>query len=160
MATYEMKRVPSRQDIRQPLGEMSIDQTKAWDAYGRAGFLSNMNRIYSAFRGMALEGIGHIVEEGNRLADILSPSNAIADNASDAFFVRHPQFNYNGPAAPDNVDVFYTPQGPEIEVADGYIDVNTHPNRPELNVQRGKLDIYMLQYASIEITPPAIDWRI
>ncbi|MDF2649359.1 MAG: hypothetical protein K0Q73_5164 [Paenibacillus sp.] len=158
-ATYEMKRTPAKLEMSQPLGELNIDQSKAWDAYGRGGILTNMNRIYSQCENIALQGIASIVERGNKLADIASKRNAIAENAMD-LFLTFPELNYAGPASYDNVDITYNVRKPEIQVTDGRIDVTTHPNRPELNVQRGKLDLYMLQHASIEITPPIIDSRI
>ncbi|MDQ1911279.1 DUF6470 family protein [Paenibacillus sp. GD4] len=158
-ATYEMKRIPSQLDMKQPIGELTIDQSKAWDAYGKGGILTTMNRIYSQAESIALQGIARRVEQGNRLADIASKRNAIAENAKDLFFT-FPEFDYAGPASYDNVDITYQARKPEIQVTDGRIDVNTHPNKPELSFQRGKLDMYMLQYASVEITPPAIDQTI
>ncbi|GCL73676.1 hypothetical protein PN4B1_36170 [Paenibacillus naphthalenovorans] len=158
-ATYEMKRVPPKLQIESPRGDLQIDQSKAWDALNRGGHLETMNRIYSEAKNVALQGIARIVEEGNRLGNIAAGGNPIADNAQQLFFERF-EFNFVGPAAYDNVDIHYTAKKPRIEVTDGLVEVNVQVNRPELNVSRGKLDIYMLQYPKVEITPPQIDLKI
>ncbi|MBD0384181.1 DUF6470 family protein [Paenibacillus sedimenti] len=158
-ATFEMRRTAPKLEMSQPLGELNIDQSKAWDAYGRGGILTTMNRIYSEAENVALQGIARIVERGNRLADITSKRNAIVENAMELVFT-FPELRYEGPASYDNVDITYTARKPEIHVTDGHIDLTTHPNPPELRFQRGKLEMYMMQHANVEIIPPVIDQKI
>jgi hypothetical protein len=158
-ATFEVTTERPKQEIRQPRGELQIDQSKAWDALGKGPFLETMNRIYSESRNVALQGIARIVDNGNRLAQIHLNTNPIADIAEQLSFERF-EFDTLGPASFDNVDITYTAKKAEINVTDGLVNLNTHPNRPEYEYQRGKLDIYMRQYNSVEITPPQIDLKL
>lgn len=155
-ATFEMRTQQPRVEIEQPSGEMRIDQSEAWNALGRGGTLRMMNQIYSEARNVALQGIARIAQRGDRLAAIHTKANAIADIGSEEAFRFH-EFNFVGEARYDNVDVRYTPRRPIIQVVEGTVDLTTHPNQPEIQYNRGKLDIYMRQYARVEITPPQID---
>jgi len=157
--TYEMKYVKPELRIEQPLGDLSIDQTKAWGAYGRDGALASSNRIYDQLQGVYLQNLARKVEQGNRLADIPSATSAIAENAKE-LFLTFPELNYHGAASYDNVDIRYSPRKPVIEATDGRVEVNVRVNPPELTFHRGKLDIYMMKHASVEITPPLIDVRL
>lgn len=158
-ATFELRQVPAQLSIESPKGELSIDQSKAWDALGRGGVMEAMNRIYGQARDVFLQNLARNVEQGNRLAAIHKGGNPIAENAMELVFT-FPEFNYYGPASYDNVDVYYTAHKPIIEVNQGGVELYTEVNRPELTAHRGKLDIYMLQYANVEIIPPVIDARI
>lgn len=158
-ATFEMRYVKPKLDIVSPRGDLQIDQSKAWDAYGRGGHLAMMNRIYKEAHNVVMQGIARRVEQGNRLWAIHKGGNAIKENAKELVF-QFPEFEYEGPAAYDNVDIHYTAQKPQINVERGRVELNTQVNRPELSVQRGKLDMYMQQYAKVEIIPPELDVQI
>lgn len=158
-ATFEMKQIPLRYDIHSPQGELRIDQSKAWLALGLGNNLETMHHIYSEARNVAMQGIARRAEYGDRLAAIHLGGNAIADNASERF-QEFLEFNYLGPASFDNVDVFYTARMPEIEPIPGRVELNTYPNPPEVKYNRGKVDIHMLKYNRVEITPPQIDVRV
>jgi len=159
-AKFEIRTEPPKVEIRQPQGELKIDQSKAWDALGLGGIMEAMNRIASQARNVALQGIARIVENGNKLAQIhLEHVNPIADIAEQLRF-EHFEFDYYGPASYDNVDVFYTARKPEFRPIEGKVQIHTHPNKPEIDYMRGKLDIYMIQYPKVEITPPRIDVKL
>jgi hypothetical protein len=157
--TYEMSTERPKLEIRQPRGELKIDQSRAWDALGQGPILEAMNRIYSGSKNVALQGLARIVENGNRLGDLRYRGNPIADMAEQVRFERL-ELDYYGEASYDNVDIHYTAHKPEISVEEGKIHVNVHVNPPEINYNRGKLDIYMKQYQKIEITFPEIDLKM
>lgn len=157
-ATYEMQIERPQQEIRQPQGDLQIDQSRAWDALGVGPVLQSMSRIYSQSKDIALQGIARIVENGNRMAAIHLHGNPIAEIAKQLTF-EHPEFEYYGEAAYDNVDITYTANKAEINVIDGKVNVNAQVNPPEISYYRGKLDIYMRQYATVEITLPQIDFK-
>jgi uncharacterized protein YhjY with autotransporter beta-barrel domain len=138
-------------------GLMTIDQSKAWDAMAIGPHLEVMNRIYSQAKDIALQGVARIVQEGNRLADILH-GNAIADIAANYKF-EFSEFDFAGPSSFLNVSTRYIPAHTDLEVQDGSIQMNTQVNKPQVNYNRGKLDIYMLQYPKVVITPPQIDLK-
>lgn len=157
---FELEQTNAKMEIRQPRGELEIDQSKAWDALSRTNILEVMQRIYGQAREVAMKGIARIVEDGNRMAAIhKNKADAIPELASDVT-VSFPEMEYAGEAAFDNVDVHYTPHRPEIETTRGEVKLNTRVNPPEVDYYRGKLDIYMLQFNKVEITPPAIDIKV
>jgi len=155
-ATFEFNTEQPKLDITSEKGALFIDSSKAWDALGHGPFLETMNRIYTKATQVALQGIAKIVEDGNRLAAINQGGNAIAEIAKEKgadFF----EFEFMGDASVNNVSLHYQPGKLNIQVKEGKVNLNTHPNRPEINYNRGKLDIYLMQYPKVEITPPNID---
>jgi len=157
-ATFEMTTERPQQDIRQPGGELLIDQTRAWDALGIGPSLEVFSRIYSQGHEIALRGIARRVEDGNRMAQIHIKANAFAEIAKNVDR-NFSEYDYAGEASFDNVDISYSARKAEINTVDGKVNLNTHPNRVEYEYYRGKLDIYMRQYQSIDITAPEIDYR-
>jgi hypothetical protein len=157
--TYEMHRVDPQLEIRQPKGQLEIDQSRAWDALALGGNLETMSKMYAMGPEMALQGLARIVEQGNRMADISNPADPIPEFARD-WNRTYEQFDFRGPASMDNVDLRYTKGDVSINVIPGRIEVNSHPNPPVISYERGKLNMYMLQYNKVEITPPALDLKV
>lgn len=157
-ATFEMTVDRPKQDIRQPRGEMDIDQSRAWDALGIGPSLEVFSRIYSQGRDIALRGIARRVEDGNRMAQIQIDSNPFAELAKNVDR-NFSEYDYAGEASFDNVDITYTARKAEINTTDGKVNLNTHPNRVEYEYNRGKLNIYMLQHQSIDISVDPIDYK-
>jgi hypothetical protein len=157
--TMEMQIERPKQEIRQPMGDLEIDQTRAWDALGQGPILEAMTRIYSQAKNEALRGVARIVENGNLMGDLRYKGNPIADIALQST-LEHSEINYYGEASYDNVDIRYTMHKPEISVEDGKVNIYTRVNPPEIHYNRGKLDIYMKQYPKVEIIPPQIDLQL
>lgn len=157
--TFEMEQHPTKQTIEQPRGDLRIDQTRAWDALGRTNILVVMDRIYSQARDIALEAIGRIAEDGDRMAAIHTKEDVIPALA-ERVRVSFPEMQYAGEPSYDNVDITYEKRKPEIQAERGGVEINTHPNPPEIQYHRGKLEIYMRQYPNVEIIPPMIDTRV
>lgn len=158
--TQEIEQVPAKLDIRQKNGDLTIDQSKAWDALARTNILEVNQRIYSQAREIALQGIAKIVEKGNRLAAIHLGGNPIAEMAQDVT-VSFPEMNYAGEASYDNVDISYRANKPEIQVQEGGAQITARVNPPEMQYERGKFDFSVQQYPKIEfIPPPQIDTRL
>jgi len=157
-ATFEFETELPKVEIRSFQGQLRIDQSKAWDGLGLGGTVETLNRIYSNTKQIFLQGIARRVEQGDHLAAIHLNTNAIADNA-EQITTERPEFNTVGEAAYDNVDVSYTQRKPEITAVEGKVHANIVANSPKMQYIRGKLDIYMLQYPKVEITPPQIDLR-
>lgn len=158
-ASFDMKTTHPKMDIHSPQGELTIDQSRAWDALSVGGNLQTMNRIYTRAERTGLEGIGKIVQKGNRLAAILEGGNPIASMARQQAF-ETANMNHSGPASVNNVDVNYAAQTPDIQVIEEIIDLNIHMNRPEIHYNQGRLQYQMLQHASVEIIPPQMDTKI
>lgn len=158
-ATFEITTERPKLEVHSEQGVLYIDSSKAWDALGHGPALQTMSKIYSRAREVALQGIAKTVEDGNRLAAIHLGGNAIAQISKEKgadFF----EFEFMGEASMDNVDLNYVPATVDVRFQEGRTHLNTHPNAPEINYNRGKLDIYMLQYPKIEITPPQINIKM
>ena len=156
---FEMRTTLPKLRMKQPPGKLRIDQSRAWDALGLGNNLETMHRIYTAARQVALRGIARRVEEGNQLAAIHLPTNAIADIAEQQATNTN-KLDFVGYASVDNVDIFYTARKPVVEVNEGSVRIDTYPQRPEIHYHRGKLDMTMLQYHKVDIIPPQIDRMI
>ncbi|WP_409343775.1 DUF6470 family protein [Paenibacillus sp. MBLB4367] len=158
-ATFEMTTERPQQDIRQPRGDLDIDQSRSWDALGVGGVLQTMSRIYSKAPEIALQAIARIAQDGDRMAKIHIKSDAFKELAQN-IRLEFGNFDVVPPTEYDNVDITYTANKADINVTDGRVNLNTQPNRPEISYNRGKLDIYMMQYPKVEITPPSIDYTV
>ncbi|WP_144407045.1 DUF6470 family protein [Paenibacillus sp. IHBB 10380] len=155
-AELQMNTQPSELTIRQYTPELTIDQSRAFEAYNGGNFLEINKKIYSGIQQLFLQAIASRVEMGNQMAEIHKPGHTIAeiwgsDWKSDPF----PEFR--GPASMDNVDIHIETRAPDISFRSAESQLNVVVNRPEIEYTRGKLDIYMQQYASIQFIPPEID---
>ncbi|WP_020619537.1 DUF6470 family protein [Paenibacillus daejeonensis] len=157
--TLDLRQVRPELQIKQPRGKLEINQDRAWDALGLGNNLQTMSKIYSAAKDIALRGLAKIVENGNRMSAIHVDSNPFAELASD-WRKTFPEFDFRGPASFLNVDTRFTPGSLSIQATPGRVEVNAQVNAPIHNYTRGQLDIHMLQYPRVEITPPAIDKRV
>jgi len=159
-ATIDMRQIPAKLSIDQPAGILEINQDKAWDALGLANNLEISSRIYSQATEIALQGVARRMQEGNQLGDIAHvKSNPIPEMVKD-WRDSGPLLPVVGMASIDNVDISYTPGKLDISVEQGGVDVHVTPNRPIHEYTPGKAEIYMQQYASVQITPPSIDTAV
>ncbi|MFD2615555.1 DUF6470 family protein [Paenibacillus gansuensis] len=147
---------PSEVEIESPRGELEIDQSKAWEALTGGVVEIFNNRIYSNNKQLALQGIAHIVEKGNRMAAIHHKNNVIADMGFETYFEDY-NMNVFGDVSFNNVDFQYTVHKPVMNYIPGEVSTETIANKPEFIYHPGKLSIYMLQYPELEITPPQIN---
>jgi hypothetical protein len=157
-ATFEVTTTRPQVDIKSPGGELTIDQSRAFDAVGLGGTLQVLSRIYEQSVSIAIQGVADIVQKGNQMAAIQTHQNAIADIARGEAFKESPM-EYRGEASYLNVSEQYIAHKPEVNVTNGEVNVNTHPNPPEITYNPGKVNIYMLQWPKIDIIPPQIDYK-
>ncbi|MCM3628109.1 DUF6470 family protein [Paenibacillus glycanilyticus] len=156
-ATMDMRQIPAKLSIEQPMGVLEVNQERAWDGLGLANNLEVSSRIYSQAKELALQGVARRMQEGRQLADLAHvKSNPIPEIAKN-WRKEGPELPVAGPASIDNVDVSFTPGKVQIEVEEGGVDLRVTPNRPIHDYTPGKAEIYMRQYASVQITPPSID---
>jgi len=158
-ADVQMRQVSAQQSITSPRGELTIDQSRAWDALGVGPVREAMNRIYDQAQSIFLQNLARKVEQGNRLAAIHTGGNPIADNAQELLF-SFPEFDYYGYASSGNVDFRYVAHQAIIDVELGGVEMQAQANSPELYARQGNMNFYMIQYAKVEIIPPEIDIRI
>lgn len=157
--TVDMRQPRADLRLEQPLGMMTVDSSRAWDALGVGGNLEMMNRIYSQLPDIARQGVAKIVERGNRLAEIHNPADPVPELAQD-WHVSFPEFDTSGEASYDNVDIHYEPARPVIEASANAVEINVQVNPPIVQYERGPTNFEMAQYGKVEITPPSIDLSI
>lgn len=156
-ATIDMHQIPAKLSIEQPMGVLEVDQGRAWDALGLANNLEVSSRIYSQAKDIALQGIARRMQEGRQLGDIAHVKSNPAPEMAKDWREKGPPLPVAGAASIDNVDVSFTPGKLQISVEQGGVELNVTPNRPIHEYTPGKAEIYMRQYASVQITPPSID---
>jgi len=158
-ATQELRQVRPELRIEQPQGKLEINQDRAWDALGLGNNLETMNKIYSMAKDIAMRGLAKIVENGNRMASIHIKANPFAEFGKD-WRKTFPEFDFRGPASFLNVSMQFTPGRLSVEVTPGRVEARAEVNAPIHHYTRGKLDLHMLQYGKVEITPPMIDQKV
>lgn len=156
-ADMEIETTPAKWEIETRQGELFIDQSGIWASMGLDNILELNQRIYSQSKEIALQGLARMVEDGNRMAAIHLEGNAIAEIARERMF-QEVGVEVRAPASYPPVRMEYTVHKPHIQVKEGSLNIQARINPPEIEYTRGKLDIYMRQYASVEIIPPQIDF--
>ena len=158
-AIVEQNTTPSQMELKQPKGELIIDQSKAWDALMIGSNATLMNHIYSQSKNIALQGIARIVENGNRMADIVNGGNPFAEIAMQEAFQDLELDYVSTPPSISNVEIDYQMNKPIINISKAEVHFDVQIQRPEINYNRGKMEVYLLQHAHVEIIPPQIDLK-
>ncbi|HEX7055739.1 MAG TPA: DUF6470 family protein [Bacilli bacterium] len=138
-------------------GELEINADAAWAAYGKQPHLQWRNMVYSQMPRVFLQALAKIVDDGNRMADIASRRNAIADIAQEAWQHEFPQIEYVGAASYDNVEVSIAKKEISISVKPNFPQIEYRMHKPEIQFRRGGVEIYMRQKNSITITTAPYD---
>lgn len=141
---------PADLNIKTPPGDLKINSDAAWSALGVGPNLEWSNNIYSQMPAIAMQGIAKIVEDGNRMADLSSHENAIADLAEEALSDTNP-VEYTTAPAIDNVRVQYTPHSPIIEFTPHSPNIQYTPQKPQIDFRMGSVNVYVRQRQSIDI---------
>ncbi|OAB47708.1 DUF6470 family protein [Paenibacillus antarcticus] len=153
-AELQMKTQPAVLEIHKYQPELSIDQSRAFEAY-HGGFSMN-KRIYSGIQQQFLQGIAERVQKGDRMASIQSSGNTVSEIFGTDWLPR-PFPEIRGPASMDNVDIHFEIRSPELSFRPAESELNVVVNRPEIEFIRGQLNIYVKQYSSIQFTPPEVN---
>ncbi|MEO3947271.1 DUF6470 family protein [Gorillibacterium sp. CAU 1737] len=155
-AELEIRTTPAEFSVQSAAGRLDINQERAWDALGAKNILSTLDRIFGEARNVAWDHVAKIVQEGDRLADLVTSENTLAELGKEEA-LKFREFNYLTEASSGNVAMNYTPTPVSIEASPGGVSIHVEAHRPEVEYIRGKLDIYVAQQAMLSITPPALD---
>ncbi|QHT63449.1 hypothetical protein GXP70_28185 [Paenibacillus lycopersici] len=156
-ADLQIETTPTRISAPTPVPELNINQDRMWAAFNGGKPVEFMKRIYSQMPGIALQGIAHIVEKGNRMGDLRIKENPIPDLAFEELSAKLPQIEVFGPASYDNVDIEFTIPKPDTQIDVGRVDIQVQTHKPDIQYERGNVRIYMQQYPKVTFTPPSID---
>ncbi|MBD2845833.1 hypothetical protein IDH44_11580 [Paenibacillus sp. IB182496] len=159
-ADVQVETTPAQVTAVTPLPELSIDQSKAWEALNGGKPMAFWNRIYSQIPSIVQQNIARIVERGNQMADFRLKRNPIPDMAFEQIGRHTSDIEYFGPPSVDNVDLHFTVYPAEIDVELGTLDVQVTPRKPDITYHRGNVNVYMEQYPSLHLSVLGLDARM
>ncbi|OME67332.1 hypothetical protein BSK65_20265 [Paenibacillus odorifer] len=158
-AEVNVTTTPEKLTVESTSPELTIDQSRAWEAYNGGKMLDMNRRIYSGIQQLYLQAIARKVEQGNRMAQFFRPGNTIAEvYGMDTKPNSFPEIR--GPASYDNVDIHIETRAPQINFRAAKVDIQVERRNPEIEYTRGKLNIYMKQYASIQFIPSELNIQL
>ncbi len=143
-------------EIRQPEGKLEIDQTPCRYALGIKNMQDFSRDNAQEGRNSAIEAIGRIVDEGNRLGSIESGENAVVEIAADTNSPPPGELTLAYIPLPD---IHFTRNPPQIHATEGKLDINLQRGNVEGDFTPGKVGVNVTQYPSIKMwtSPNKVD---
>lgn len=143
-------------EIHQPQGTLEIDQSPCRASYGLRDQIGFTQQNAADGMRMAREGVGRVVEEGNRMANIGSHENALANIAMESTLEAPGELTWAHVDAPI---VNYRPNPPEIRSTPGKVTVNSQRGTVENDSHSGSIEGRVAQHYSMRtwITEDKID---
>lgn len=145
----QIETTPATVEIRQPQGELAIDNYPCRYSIGQRNIADFAQDIATLGRQTAMDAIARIAQEGDQLARIQIKSNAIADIAANSTVSEVTDITYAHIASPD---IHYEANPVQFNPTDGKVDLVLHRGTVQGDYQRGNVDIQVSQYPSIEIS--------
>ncbi|MFC5653078.1 DUF6470 family protein [Paenibacillus solisilvae] len=159
-ADMQVKTTPTQISVPLQMPELNLNQDRMWAAFNGGKPVEFVNRIYSQMPEIALQGIAHIVEKGNRMGDLRIKQNPIPDIALEDMLAGAPDVEVFGPVSFHSVDIDFTIHKPDVQIEAGKVDIQVQVHKPEINYQRGNFKVYMQQYPSIRFDVSGLDLRV
>ncbi|MFC5401751.1 DUF6470 family protein [Cohnella soli] len=141
-------------------GTLVIDSTDTNNALTGGKPEAFWERMYSQYRQIGQQNIERIVAKGNRMGDLTTPGNPIAEMALDDYIEGAPDLQVFGFASPMNTHFEYTPNELNLQYVPGQVNMNVERQQLEVNYIRGSIQVYMEQYPSVTVVPPRIDLTV
>ena len=142
----ELQGEAARLEISQSKGELTIDATAFRSSYGVKSMANFVRENGQEAKNIGMEGVASIVADGNRLAQIDSPSDAVAELAANSCYPAEGELNWSPLIAPE---IHYKANRPKIDFMPGNHDITLHRGSVEQTYQPGKVNINIAQYPSI-----------
>lgn len=151
-ADVEIKTEHANVKIESSLVKVEINQEQAFSESGLKGILElSIDNAKEAMQKMIQES-GRIAEEGNRLANISSGEDAVAEIAYDNS-INKSKHEFNMVTMPTSGPEITVIEGEnDIQVEGGNVDISVNINKPIVNYTAGKVETYIKQKNSLEIT--------
>lgn len=144
-------------EIHQSRGQLSIDQSPCRASYGIKNWSEFSRDNAAAGKQAALEAVGRIAAEGDRLASIETGENAVAAIARDRMAYDWPEVVI-APIAPP--EIYYEPRPPEFNPLPGKVTYSVQPGKVEGDYQPASVDLRVLQYPSIRMWTTEGTWDV
>lgn len=145
----QMESTSATLEIRQPQGELTIDNYPCRYSIGQRNIADFALDIATRGRQTAMGAIARIAQEGDQLARIQVKSNAIADIAADSTVSEVSDITYSYIALPN---INYQANPVQFNPTEGKVDLTLQRGTVQQDYQRGNVDIQVSQYPSIEIS--------
>lgn len=139
---------PAIVEIRQPRGELEIDNRPFRASYGLKDHGEFLRDCAELGRNTAFETIGRLAQEGDRMARVESGEDAIVAMATESNFVPGPDITWSRLEPPA---IHYTARQPEFNPIAGKVNLEVEPGTVELDYRPGSVNIRMAQYASVKL---------
>lgn len=154
-AKVQMETTPATLEIRQPHGELTIDQTPCRYSIGLKNNADFARDNAELGRQTAMDTIGRIAEEGDRMAHIASKEPVFANLAAESSIASPLDITWAPIAAPD---IQYHANPVEFNPIAGNVNLTVQPGTVQGDYQPGSVDIKVSQYPSVEIS--AVDVKV
>lgn len=142
----EIESEPAKLEIHQGKGELAIDSTPYRYSIGFKNIQDIARDNAREGRQTALETIGRIAQEGDRMARIETKENAIANMAAESTIPVPPELIWAPIAKPD-INYRFNPA--QIDYIPGKLDINLRRGSVDANLDRGTVDIRIAQYQNV-----------
>lgn len=136
----------ARLEIRQATGELELDYTPYRYSIGIKNIQDMARDNAREGKQTALETIGRIAQEGDRMARIETKENAIAEMSAEANLPELPELIWVPIEKPD---ISYKFNPAQIEYIPGNLDINLRRGTVDANLDRGTVDIRIAQYQNV-----------
>ncbi len=133
-------------DIKQGQGRLEIDMYPFRASYGMKNRTDLTREVAERGRDTALDTIGRIAANGDRLAHIATREDAAVNIAAEESLPRDGELTWT---RLENPVINYTPQKPQITVFSGKLDINLKRGNIQTDYTPGKISLRMLQYPAV-----------
>jgi hypothetical protein len=138
-------------EIEKTMGNLKIDQSKAWAAYGIMSPLEMISRIYSESRNIALRATEKTAKEGDRMAAVHQSKDVIAELAKENSF-GFLDVEFAGKASGNNVDIDFTHGTLDVGYLISSVNIQVQPQKPIIESVPAQVSVGMNEYPSIQIS--------
>lgn len=133
-------------DIKQTPGTLEIDMYPFRASYGMKNWADLTREFAEQGRSAALEAIGKIAANGDRLAHIENKETAVINIAAEESMPSTGELSWSWLEKPV---INYTPQEPQVNYTPGKLDINLQRGTVETNYTPGKVGVNMLVYPAV-----------
>lgn len=155
-AVFELRTNPRQFDITtepakveissRPYGVLEIDQSPCRASYGIYEHPEFVRQMAELGRQTALETIGRIAQEGDRMAAIETGEPVFANLAAEATIQEVPDITIVPISKPD---IRYTPNPPKFNPIPGKVNLSFEPGSVQIDYQPGRVSGTVIQYPNI-----------
>ncbi|GAA0368088.1 hypothetical protein GCM10008968_24990 [Bacillus horti] len=152
-ADVQIKNTLPVMEMSRENGQLHIDQSEAWAAYGSENPIDWTKRLTNHIKNVVVpQAIARIAQDGDSLGDIARSRTSIADIARQNSMMTR-ELSAVGEGSSLNISMEYIPDNLNLSLREGLADIQVTPQKPSIQHKKGHFMISQAQYPSI-----SIDW--